>query len=52
VPELTETVQHGVYQGFIAPVALYGFLAGMLIRNRRRNGDHEPTTDQEVKEHE
>ncbi|HET7746531.1 MAG TPA: hydrogenase 2 operon protein HybA [Vicinamibacteria bacterium] len=38
VPEVSETVQHAVYQGFVAPVALYGILAGVLWRNRRQNG--------------
>ncbi len=28
-------IQHGVYQGFIAPVALYGILGAVLWRNRR-----------------
>ena len=37
-PALSETVQHGIYKGFVAPVALYGILAGVLWRNRRRNG--------------
>jgi Fe-S-cluster-containing dehydrogenase component len=36
VPHLSETIQHGIYKGFIAPVALYGVLAGVLLRNRRR----------------
>ena len=28
-------IQHGVYKGFIAPVALYGILGAVLWRNRR-----------------
>jgi len=32
---LSETVQHGIYKGFVAPVALYGALAAVLWRNRR-----------------
>ena len=28
-------IQHGIYQGFIAPVALYGILGAVLWRNRR-----------------
>lgn len=35
-PALAEAVQHGVYRGFLAPVALYAVLAGILWRNRRR----------------
>ena len=41
VPETQRSLQHTLYQGFIAPLALYGVLAGVLIRNRgaRRDGD-------------
>ena len=28
-------IQHGIYRGFIAPVALYGILGAVLWRNRR-----------------
>ena len=28
-------IQHGIYQGFIAPVALYGILGAVIWRNRR-----------------
>ncbi len=38
VPQLNRTVQHGVYQGFIAPVVLYAVLGGVMLRNRRANG--------------
>jgi formate dehydrogenase beta subunit len=41
VPELSETLQHAVYQGFIAPVALYGALAIVMFRNRA----HPPEED-------
>ena len=34
-PALSESVQHGIYKGFVAPVALYGILAGVMWRNRR-----------------
>jgi Fe-S-cluster-containing dehydrogenase component len=34
VPDTQRTLQHGIYQGFIAPVALYGVLAAVLVRNR------------------
>jgi Fe-S-cluster-containing dehydrogenase component len=37
VPATQRSLQHTIYQGFIAPLALYGVLAGVLIRNRRRN---------------
>ena len=35
-PALSETVQHGIYKGFVAPAALYALLAGVMFRNRRR----------------
>ena len=35
VPSLPETVQHTVYQGFVAPIALYGMLAAAVWKNRR-----------------
>ena len=36
IPELAETIQHGIYRGFIAPVALYAALGAVLYRNRQR----------------
>ena len=41
VPSTQRTLQHTVYQGFIAPLALYGVLAGVLIRNRKKNAERE-----------
>jgi Fe-S-cluster-containing dehydrogenase component len=35
-PALSEAVQHGIYQGFVAPVALLGALSFVTWRNRRR----------------
>ena len=35
IPQLPETLQHGIYQGFIAPVALYGVLGFTVWKNRR-----------------
>lgn len=35
-PELARTVQHAVYKGFVAPVALYGLLGLAVWRNRRK----------------
>jgi hypothetical protein len=35
-PTLSRTVQHGVYKGFIAPVALYAILGTVMWRNRRK----------------
>jgi Fe-S-cluster-containing dehydrogenase component len=36
VPEVQQTIQHGIYQGFVAPIALYGLLGAVVFRNRRR----------------
>ena len=33
-PALSETVQHGIYQGFVAPIALLGALSFVTWRNR------------------
>jgi ferredoxin len=33
-PDLARSVQHGVYKGFIAPLALYGALSLIAFRNR------------------
>ncbi|RPH52841.1 hydrogenase 2 operon protein HybA [bacterium] len=35
VPELQQTVQHGIYQGFVAPLALYALLGAVMFRNRK-----------------
>jgi len=35
VPTTARTVQHSIYKGFIAPVALYAVLGAVLLRNRR-----------------
>ena len=36
-PALARSIQHGVYRGFVAPVALYGVLGLVLWRNRQRS---------------
>ncbi|MCL4847871.1 MAG: hydrogenase 2 operon protein HybA [Acidobacteria bacterium] len=38
VPHTAYTVQEGLYQGFVAPVALYGALAFVMWRNRKKGG--------------
>lgn len=38
VPEVQQTVQHGIYKGFAAPVALYALLGAVMFRNRRAEG--------------
>jgi Fe-S-cluster-containing dehydrogenase component len=41
VPELSESLQHAVYQGFIAPAVLYGALGLVIYRNRKRTTEEE-----------
>ncbi len=41
VPELSETIQHGIYKGFIAPAALYVALGAVIWRNRRSSSDQD-----------
>ncbi len=37
VPAIQEALQHGIYQGFVTPVVLYGFLGAVILRNRRKS---------------
>ena len=37
VPHLQQTVSHGIYKGFVGPVALYGLLGAVLLRNRGKS---------------
>ena len=39
VPQMQQTVQHGVYKGFVAPLALYGLLGAVTFRNRKKGGE-------------
>ena len=34
-PTLQRTIQHSIYKGFAAPVALYGLLGFVMLRNRK-----------------
>jgi len=34
-PDLSESIQHGIYQGFVAPVALLGALSFVTWKNRK-----------------
>jgi len=36
---VSETLQHGIYQGFIAPAVLYAGLAAVVVRNRKKGGE-------------
>jgi hypothetical protein len=38
-PRLTETIQHGVFKGFVAPIAWFAFLGGMMRLFRPRKED-------------
>ncbi len=40
-PALSETVQHGIYQGFVAPIALFGALSFVTWRNRKSHDEEE-----------
>jgi formate dehydrogenase beta subunit len=40
-PALSESIQHGIYQGFVAPIALLGALSFVTWRNRRSQGEEE-----------
>ena len=37
-PQLARSVQHGVYRGFAAPLALFGVLGMIAFRNQRHEG--------------
>jgi len=36
--EFSEKIQHTIYKGFIAPVALYGTLCALALKNMKKNG--------------
>jgi Fe-S-cluster-containing dehydrogenase component len=38
-PMLQRTIQHSIYKGFAAPIALYGLLGFVMLRNRRKEGE-------------
>ena len=41
VPEIQQTVQHGIYKGFVGPIALYALLGAVMFRNRKKSeGEH------------
>ena len=49
VPEIAQTVQHGIYQGFVAPVALYAVLGAVVFRNRKKQEEAPPRGSQSGK---
>lgn len=45
--EFSEKIQHTIYKGFIAPVALYGTLCFIAVRNmKKQESDHQSKGDQ------
>lgn len=46
VPHTQQTVQHGIYKGFVAPVALYGLLGAVMFRNRKNRDTDEGAKDE------
>jgi hypothetical protein len=49
---MSEHIQHTIYKGFIAPVALYGFLAMVALKNRKtaHQVEQEHEIDHEIEE--
>jgi hypothetical protein len=45
-PDLARSIQHGVYRGFIAPVALYAAVGVVMYRNRVMNAAHGGDSDE------
>lgn len=39
--EFSEKIQHTIYKGFIAPVALYGTLCFIAVKNMKGHGEVE-----------
>ncbi len=46
----SERIQHTIYKGFIAPVALYVGLCFVAVRNAKKNGGHHAAPADEPKE--
>jgi len=43
--EFSEKIQHTIYKGFIAPVALYGTLCFVALKNMKKHGTHQEKED-------
>jgi Fe-S-cluster-containing dehydrogenase component len=43
--EFSEKIQHTIYKGFIAPVALYGTLCFVALKNMKGHGKHQEKED-------
>ena len=46
-PDATERIQHGVFKGFVPPLALYGLLGLVMLHPARRSGADATTTETE-----
>ncbi len=47
VPSLQQSIQHGIYQGFVAPAALYALLGVVMFKNKRTNRVADSEADDE-----
>lgn len=45
LPELTESIQHGIFKSFIPPIALYGFLGLIMFSLRKQEHKKEGNDD-------
>jgi Fe-S-cluster-containing dehydrogenase component len=45
IPNLTETIQHGVFKSFVPPLALYGLL-GLIMHSLREGKDEKEKNDE------
>lgn len=46
IPEATEKIQHGIFRGFVAPLALYGLL-GLIMHNSRSDSSDADEKDEQ-----
>lgn len=48
IPSMPVGLQHTIYKGFVAPIALYGVLAGLVWRSRRAHDAREAAMEKEM----
>lgn len=46
-PRLTESIQHGIFQYGLPPLALYGALGGIMWATNRKDNQHEETSTED-----
>jgi len=46
IPEITETIQHGIFKSFLPPLALYGFM-GLIMHSIRQDKKKEAESDEQ-----